>query len=121
MSPYLPDPKLQDPIVIAGAGPVGLFCALLLVRSGVPVIVLERNQDIAEDMRASTFHPATLDLLARCELSEELVASGTEGAVSEGLDSQAEPIIYRYTVEKKEDFGKFVTALHDVESNQASN
>lgn len=76
----MPDPKLQDPIVIAGAGPVGLFCALLLVRSGVPVIVLERNQDIAEDMRASTFHPATLDLLARCELSEELVASGTPAA-----------------------------------------
>lgn len=71
------DPVSNSPVVIAGAGPVGLFSALLLVRQGYPVIVLEQNTEVAEDMRASTFHPATLDLLDRCDLSGELVAMGT--------------------------------------------
>lgn len=67
----------QPPIIIAGAGPVGLFCAMLLTRAGHRVVVLEQNTEVAEDMRASTFHPATLDLLDRCDLSDELVSRGT--------------------------------------------
>ena len=39
--------------------------------------VLEQNTEVAEDMRASTFHPATLDLLDQCDLSDELVSRGT--------------------------------------------
>lgn len=67
----------QSPIVIAGAGPVGLFCAVLLVRAGQRVVVLERNGSLAMDMRASTFHPATLDLLGRCGLDESLISRGS--------------------------------------------
>jgi 2-polyprenyl-6-methoxyphenol hydroxylase-like FAD-dependent oxidoreductase len=65
------------PIVIAGAGPVGLFTAVLLVHAGYRVIVLERNDDLALDMRASTFHPATLDLLSPLGLADPLVARGS--------------------------------------------
>ena len=66
-----------SPILIAGAGPVGLFCAVMLVRAGVPVIVLEQNDDLAQDMRASTFHPATLDLLTPYGLDQPLVSRGS--------------------------------------------
>jgi len=65
------------PIIIAGAGPVGLFAAVLLVNAGYRVIVLEKNRGLPLDMRASTFHPATLDLLAHCGLAEPLVARGS--------------------------------------------
>ena len=64
-------------IVIAGAGPVGLFAAALLVRAGIRVVVLEKNEFLSMDMRASTFHPATLDLLAPLELADPLVARGS--------------------------------------------
>lgn len=50
-------------VVVAGAGPVGLSTALFLVERGFAVTVLEKLPALAEDMRASTFHPATLDLL----------------------------------------------------------
>ena len=66
-----------DPIIIAGAGPVGLFVALLLVEAGQRVIVLEREPTLSEDMRASTFHPATLELLEPFGLARQLVAAGT--------------------------------------------
>jgi 3-(3-hydroxy-phenyl)propionate hydroxylase len=65
------------PLVIIGAGPVGLFTATLLVAAGHPVLVLERNSGLARDMRASTFHPATLDLLGEHGLDEPLVACGS--------------------------------------------
>lgn len=65
------------PLVIVGAGPVGLFTALLLVEAGHPVLVLDRNSGLARDMRASTFHPATLDLLEERGLDEPLIACGS--------------------------------------------
>ncbi|NIM69056.1 MAG: NAD(P)-binding protein [Xanthomonadales bacterium] len=74
------DPAVHRPIVIAGAGPVGLYSAFLLVRAGHPVVVLEQHPELAADMRASTFHPATLDLLAQGDLADALVAMGTPAA-----------------------------------------
>lgn len=67
----------SDRIVIAGAGPVGLFCAALLIEAGYAVTVLEQSSRLSEDMRASTFHPATLELLDRVGLAQALVESGT--------------------------------------------
>jgi 2-polyprenyl-6-methoxyphenol hydroxylase-like FAD-dependent oxidoreductase len=66
-----------QPIVIVGAGPVGLFAAVLLVRAGYRVVVLEKNDGLALDMRASTFHPATLDLFGPLGLAEPLIARGS--------------------------------------------
>lgn len=73
----MPGNGTSQPIVIVGAGPVGLFAAVLLVRAGFSVIVMEKNDHLALDMRASTFHPATLDLLGSVGLAEPLVARGS--------------------------------------------
>lgn len=67
-----------DSVMIAGAGPTGLVAAWLLVRAGVPVTLLERAHGLSEDMRASTFHPATLDLLADCGITAKLLEQGTQ-------------------------------------------
>ncbi len=64
------------PFVIVGAGPVGLVLALLLAREGLPVTLLEAEADIAEELRASTFHPPTLDMLDRLGLAAPLIARG---------------------------------------------
>jgi 3-(3-hydroxy-phenyl)propionate hydroxylase len=67
----------RPPLLIVGAGPVGLFTACQLVGAGQAVTVLEQNADLSEDMRASTFHPATLDLLDDYGLSAALIEQGT--------------------------------------------
>lgn len=68
--------SVSDRVVIVGAGPVGLATALFLVQRGVPVLVLEAAPCLNEDMRASTFHPATLDMLAPSGISARLIANG---------------------------------------------
>lgn len=68
--------KSQDRVLIAGAGPVGLVAAVSLLESGIPVTVLEASADLAVDLRASTFHPPTLDFLDRLGLADGLIERG---------------------------------------------
>lgn len=63
-------------VLIAGAGPVGLVAAVSLLEEGIPVTVLEASADLAVDLRASTFHPPTLDFLGKLGLAEGLIERG---------------------------------------------
>jgi 3-(3-hydroxy-phenyl)propionate hydroxylase len=65
---------IEDRVLIAGAGPVGLTAAANLVRNGVPVTVFEAGTDLSEESRASTFHPPTLDMLDRLGATKPLIA-----------------------------------------------
>ncbi|WP_408597949.1 FAD-dependent oxidoreductase [Limnohabitans sp.] len=63
-------------ILIAGAGPVGLVSALVLGSAGLRVTVVEAADALNADLRASTFHPPTLDMLSRYGLTDALIAQG---------------------------------------------
>ncbi|MGZ5919331.1 MAG: FAD-dependent oxidoreductase [Hyphomicrobium sp.] len=49
--------------VIAGGGPAGMMCGLLLARAGVDVLVLEKHADFLRDFRGDTIHPSTLQIM----------------------------------------------------------
>lgn len=66
----------RSPVIIAGAGPVGCVLGLLLARARVPVLIVEKAPDLQEDLRASTFHPSTLDLLDTLGLTPALIERG---------------------------------------------
>src|SRR5215831_6116270 len=53
----------QKRVVVVGAGPVGMVCALALNRRGVPVTVFEQEPAPVKDQRAATIHPPTLEML----------------------------------------------------------
>ena len=72
--PYIPNPECE--VAIAGAGPVGLTLAYLLSLQGISVVVVERAAGLTEDLRASTFHPPTLDMLDTIGLGGNLVSEG---------------------------------------------
>ncbi|WP_028030116.1 FAD-dependent oxidoreductase [Gemmobacter nectariphilus] len=65
-----------DRVLVVGAGPVGLVAATCLAEAGIPVTVIEASDDLPKDLRASTFHPPTLDMLDRFGVSGRLVERG---------------------------------------------
>ena len=71
----MPD-KANRNIIIVGAGPVGLVIATLLVEQGIPVVLIETCNELAHDLRASTFHPPTLDMLERFNVVAAMIEQG---------------------------------------------
>lgn len=66
----------QDTVLIAGGGPVGLFCSLLLGQQGINVTVFDNNEGLQDDPRAATTHPATLEVLDEGGLVDDMIRVG---------------------------------------------
>ena len=80
----------NDPhVLIAGAGPAGCVAALILARAGIRVTVLEAEADLPVDLRASTFHPPTLDMLAPLGLTGRLLEMGLKAPTYQFRDRRS--------------------------------
>lgn len=65
------------PVVVIGAGPVGLAAALGLAAHDVPTVVLESGTvDVSPAWRGSTIHPPTLEILDELGLADGALRSG---------------------------------------------
>ena len=71
----------EDRVIVAGAGPVGAFTALALVRKGIPVTLVEAEAEPPEDQRAATIHPPTIEMLAEVGLADEALAEDATGGL----------------------------------------
>ena len=63
-------------VIVVGAGPVGLACALKLSRAGIDTLLIEAEPQLNEELRASTFHPPTLDMLEEFGITAALIRQG---------------------------------------------
>jgi 3-(3-hydroxy-phenyl)propionate hydroxylase len=66
----------ERPVLIAGAGPVGVIAALALARQGIAVKVFEAEAGVNDNPRAATTHAATLEILENLGLVEEVIRRG---------------------------------------------
>jgi 2-polyprenyl-6-methoxyphenol hydroxylase-like FAD-dependent oxidoreductase len=67
----------MEPVLIAGAGPVGLMTALLLARWQVPTVVLEAaSERAAAGSRAICLQRDVLDIFDRVECADDMVSEG---------------------------------------------
>lgn len=64
------------PVIVVGAGPVGMTSAVALALHGIPVVLVEAGAVAQTDWRASTFHPPTLELLSELGVVEQMHAEG---------------------------------------------
>ena len=64
------------PVVIAGAGPTGLMCALALRKQGIPVVLFEAEPALTHDLRAGSFHPPTLEMMAPYGITDKMHETG---------------------------------------------
>ena len=85
-------PKDSDRIIVVGAGPVGLTAALALGRRGIPAVVLAAEPELMMELRGSTFHPPTLDLLDEFEVVPRMIEVGLKAPTWQFRDRETGPI-----------------------------
>ena len=66
----------RHPVVIVGAGPVGLAAAIELAQSGVPVVVLDDDDTVSFGSRGVCYAKRTLEVLDRLGLGDACVDKG---------------------------------------------
>ena len=74
----LKNPERESEVIIAGAGPAGSVLALSLAQRNIAVTLLEQAPAPPVDLRASTFHPTSLEMIAGLGdgVIEEMLARG---------------------------------------------
>jgi 3-(3-hydroxy-phenyl)propionate hydroxylase len=83
-------------ILIAGGGPVGLLCAWLLGRRGLPVRLFDNNSGLQADPRAATTHPATLDLLSEDGLDADMARVGLVAPIFQFWDRPGQQLVAQF-------------------------
>ena len=86
-------PLFEKPILIAGAGPVGLSLALALAKKGIASHVFEKDEKLPDEIRASTFHAATMEKMAKWEVIDEVLEKGHKVHNLQFWDRQTRSIV----------------------------
>ena len=68
-------------VLVAGAGPVGAVLAYYLARAGIDTVMIDAAPDNTQDLRASTFHAPTLEMLDELGIADELIELGLKAPV----------------------------------------
>jgi 3-(3-hydroxy-phenyl)propionate hydroxylase len=82
----------NDRIIVVGAGPVGLTAALALSRRGLPTVLLAAEPELVMELRGSTFHPPTLDLLDEFEMVPRMIEVGLKAPTWQFRDRETGPV-----------------------------
>ena len=92
-----PDQDRRDahrPVVVVGAGPVGLCAAIDLAQRGVPVVLLDDADRIGEGSRGICYAKRTLEILDRLGVAGKCLAKGVTWKV--GKVFQRDALLYRF-------------------------
>jgi 3-(3-hydroxy-phenyl)propionate hydroxylase len=68
----------RHPVVIIGAGPVGLALAVYLAQSGIKTVVIDDNDKVSFGSRAICFAKRTLEIADRLGFGQTLVDKGVQ-------------------------------------------
>ncbi len=74
--PELDGATAVRPVVIVGAGPVGLVAAIDLAQRGQPVVVIDDDRTVSVGSRAICYAKRTLEILDRLGCGEPIAARG---------------------------------------------
>ena len=70
------DAPVRRPVIVVGAGPVGLSAAIDLAQHGVPVVVLDDDSKLSFGSRAICFAKRTLEIWDRLGVAQRMVDKG---------------------------------------------
>jgi 3-(3-hydroxy-phenyl)propionate hydroxylase len=66
----------RHPVVVIGAGPIGLAAAIDLAQRGVPVVVLDEDETVSVGSRAICYAKRALEILDRLGVGQRVVDRG---------------------------------------------
>jgi 3-(3-hydroxy-phenyl)propionate hydroxylase len=78
----------ETEVLVAGLGPVGATAALALARQGIHVTAVDPLTSSATDLRASTYHAPTLEILHDLGAADTLFDQGLKAPVYQYRDRQ---------------------------------
>ena len=84
--------RRNDRIIVVGAGPVGLTAALALGRRGIATVLLASEPELLMELRGSTFHPPTLDLLDEFGIVPRMIEVGLKAPTWQFRDRETGPV-----------------------------
>jgi len=76
--PELDGVRAKRPVVVVGAGPVGLVAAIDLAEQGVPALVLDDDCTVSVGSRAICYAKRTLEILDRLGCGEAIASKGVQ-------------------------------------------
>src|SRR5258708_33283385 len=98
-------------VVIVGAGPVGMVCALALNQRGVPVTVFEQEPAPVKDQRAASIHPPTLALLDRLGVTRKIMPLGLVSPSYRFHDRVTNSVVAEFDLDRMRDEFEFPFVL----------
>ena len=105
---YVRPPELQGgttqryPVVVVGAGPVGLAAAIDLAQSGIPVVLLDDDSTVSVGSRGLCYSKRTLEVLDRLGVGDDTVAKGVSWSVGRTYFNQEE--VFRFNLMTQPDY-----------------
>ncbi|MFN3734376.1 FAD-dependent oxidoreductase [Comamonas testosteroni] len=86
----------HHPVVIVGAGPVGLTLAIDMAQRGHAVVLMDREDSLSEGSRAIAFAKRTLEIWDRLGVGDRMVAKGVSW--SQGKVFFKEDLVYQFNM-----------------------
>ena len=98
-----PRPAAADsaPVVVVGAGPVGLCAAIDCALHGLPVVVVDEDDTVSVGSRGVCYAKRTLEILDRLGVGEAVCAKGVSWNVGRTFFRDDE--VYRFTLAPEPD------------------
>ncbi len=93
-------------VLVVGLGPVGSVAALHLAQNGIQVAAIETGATPAADLRASTFHSPTIEILDRMGVAETLMTQGLVAPIYQFRDRQSGDV-YEFDLTELADHTRF--------------
>ena len=105
------NPKANVRVVIVGAGPVGMTCALALNRSGISVTVFEQEPTPPIEQRAATIHPSTLEMLDELGVTQKIIPLGMVSTAYRFHDRVSNTVVAEFNLDLMRDEFRYPFAL----------
>jgi len=107
----MPQKETQSRVVVVGAGPVGMVCALALNQRGIPVTVFEQEPAPVKDQRAASIHPPTLELLDSLGITGKIIPLGLISKAYRFHDRVTHSVVAEFDLDRMRDEFKFPFVL----------